>query len=399
MSYLSLNGADLKRATIVIPRNGAWTADLEHINDPTVAAGDAVSLIFGSQTFVGTVVRLQSNQAPGFDTRIVGGADGLSTLLDPAQFRSPTARNVIDAAMMAGGETLSATSDTAAMLAPLAFWERPQRTLGQELDAITAALALEWRVLLDGTVWIGSPAWTASSLESSDYEVLELNADRGLLFIAAEDPTVLPGQTLEGIRVGQVIHRIEPQSTRTEIYADHGMDRSIGVLDALIRRSAPRDLFAHYEYRVISQTGATLELRSLDSRMPDLSGVPYRPATPGEEYTVAAGARCLVGFVGGSEQAPYIAAWTAGTPVSVAFPVSSLLHLGAVTGADFVALSTLVNTRIAALEAAFNVLVATFTAHVHPGVTVGAGVTLITATPGVAVVPGASTAATRVRAT
>ena len=86
--------------------------------------------------------------------------------------------------------------------------------------------------------------------------------------------------------------------------------------------------------------------------MPSLSAVPYYPGIPGAVHTVIAGARCLVGFVGGSEQSPYIAAWTSGTPTSLAFPVSSLLHLGATAGADFVALSTLVNGYLQAILAA-----------------------------------------------
>lgn len=351
-AYLALDGNLLERACIVLPRTGAWTADVEHIDTSTALAGGNCSLTFGTQTFVGTVVRVQSNQAPGYDTRIVGGNGNLSKVLPGAQFKSPTLQNVLDAAIRDGGEELSSTSST--LSTSVNFWERSSRTLGQELDAIAAAAGVEWKVLLGGTIWLGTPDWADSDLDPVDYQVLESHADTGMMLVAAEDPVVLAGQTFEGIRVGQVIHRIEPDATRTEVYTDTGVDRAMGALDALIRRSAPRDLFAFYEYKVISQSGDTLELRTLDARMPDLSKVPYRPGVPGAVYTVAAGARCLVGFAGGSEQTPYIAGWTAGTPSEVSFPVSSDLYLGADGTGSKVALSPDVDTNFDQLRTALN---------------------------------------------
>lgn len=352
-AYLAIDGNLLERACIVLPRTGAWTADVEHIDAvPTAAVGSSVSLTFGSQTFVGTVVRVQSNQAPGYDTRIVGGAGRLSAVLRVAQFKSPNLQNVLDVAIRDGRETLSSTASS--LTTSVNFWERSSRTLGQELDAIAAAAGLEWKVLLDGTIWLGTPEWTESSIDAVDYQVLESHADTGTMLVAAEDPTILTGETFEGLRVGQVIHRIEPDATRTEVYTDTGVDRAMGALDALIRRSAPRDLFAFYEYKVISQSGDTLELGTLDARMPDLSKVPYRLGVPGAVYMVTAGARCLVGFLGGSEQAPYIAGWTAGTPSEVSFPVSSNLYLGANGSGSKVALSPDVDTNFDQLKTALN---------------------------------------------
>ncbi len=386
MSYLTLNGYDLERACITLPRYGAWTADVEHLDTSAVEVGGAATLVFGSQTFIGTVVRVQSNEAPGFDTRIVGGAGGLSTLLSPRQFQNPTARNVLDAALSDGGETLSTTADTTALTKSLPRWERSQRTLGQELDAIAAAVGLEWRVLIDGTIWLGTPSWSAASV--ADYDVMELNADRALLLIAAEDPTVLPGQALEGIRAGLVIHRIEPEGTRTEIYADSGTDRAVGMLDALIRRGQPVDLHAFYKFQVLSQNAdKTLELRTLDSRLSDISKVPMRFGIPGALADIPAGHVVMVGFASGNEQDPYVANWASGTPTSVAFPVGSLLHLGASAGADFVALAGAVLTELQTLKTWLDT-------HIHVDPLSGATGVPVVLSPA----PG-SMAATKVKAT
>jgi hypothetical protein len=353
--YLTLNGAVCLAATISLPRRGAWTADVETQGVPTVAAGAAVALVFGSQTFLGTVHRVTTLEARGCNVRIVGGHGGLSTLLQPAQFFQPTARNVLDAALLAAGESLSSASDTATLSAQLNFWERSARTLGQELDALARATRLEWRVLADGAIFVGLSTWAAARL--TEYQVMDHIADVGKMVIAADDPVVLPGQTFEGIRVSLVVHTVTADGTRTEIYQNDSVDRSLGLLDSLIRRSQPTDLYAFYPYQVIGQNAdGTFELRAIDSRMPSLSRVRYAPATPGEQYTSSNGV-CVVGFEGGAETAPYIAAWKLGTPTTVALPVSSLLHLGAVSGADFVALSGLVEAQLTALKSAISATV------------------------------------------
>lgn len=72
------------------------------------------------------------------------------------------------------------------------------------------------------------------------------------------------------------------------------------------------------------------------------------------------------------------------------------IHLG--EASDFVALSTLTNTRISNLETAFNALVTVFNAHVHSGVTAGAATSGTTTAPGTPAVPGSSVAATVTKA-
>lgn len=72
------------------------------------------------------------------------------------------------------------------------------------------------------------------------------------------------------------------------------------------------------------------------------------------------------------------------------------IHLGSNNSADFVALATLVNNRIAALENAFNTFVNTmYNTHVHPH---PFGPTTQTASQGIPVTPGSSTAASKVKA-
>ena len=85
-------------------------ADLEMQEEPTVAAGDSVTIEYGSQSFVGTVHRVSTFQGRGPDVRIVGGSGQLGTQLQPRQFVTPTAQNVVDAALREATEQLEATT-------------------------------------------------------------------------------------------------------------------------------------------------------------------------------------------------------------------------------------------------------------------------------------------------
>jgi hypothetical protein len=388
MNYLALNNAPCRTAVIHLSRRGAWTADVETLNYPQLSTGQPATLVFGSQSFVGTIHRLTMFEGDGPNVRVVGGKGGLSWLLDPAQFYQPSVRNILDSVLITAGESLSALSDSAALATTCKYWERPARTVGQELDALAQLTGTEWRVLSDGTIFLGANNWSQSAI--TEYQVLEHTTDTGRLVIAADDPIVFPGETFEGLRVSTVTHRVTAESTRTEIYQDDAIDRTLGVLDALIRRSQPTDLHAFYPYQVICQNAdGTFELKPLDQRMPGLSRVRYTTATPGTKYTIGFGV-CLVGFEGGLETAPYVAGWTLGTATTQAFPVSSLLHLGAETGADFVALASLVEAQFNALKTAIS------TAVIVPG---DGGASLKATLLAALSAWPASTAATKVKAT
>lgn len=345
--HAALNDNALRRLHLRLPLRGAWVADCLHVSPGDVpAAGAAAVITLGSQTFVGTVVRVSQLEDLGWDCQIVGGAGRLSTLLPVRQYVGPAAQLVLAEALSDAGESPT----TSVVTATLPSWRRPQRTLGQELDAICDALSLalgneqHWRIEADGVVQVGAETWVSSTL--TDYDPMEDDASEGRITIGSEDPIVLPGETLRGMQIALVVHRVEPDSTRTDLYDTDPSDSMRALFE-------PVDLLACYEYQVLTQNAdATLELRTTDSRLPDLSKVAWAPGLPGARSTVTNTARCLVTFERGDAQRPRVIAWTAGTPTTLALPVSSLLHLGATTGADFVALSTLVNGYLQALLAA-----------------------------------------------
>lgn len=395
MSYLTLNGAMLVRAVIRLPLVGAWVADVEHLDAPAVSAGDSATLVLGSQTWVGTVVRAEAAQGRTWDARIVGGAGGLGGTLAPRQYMTPPASLVVGDLLSEVGETLDAPTRLRLAGSLLRAWVRRAATAGQELDELARVLGYRWRVLPSGDVWLGEDDGDAVALE--DFELLEEDAARGLTLVACSEPTITPGQTWTNpqtgasYEVGAVVIRVSEADTRAEIWASRASTGRLGeMLSRLIQKQASPDLYAAQEYTVVSQNvDGTLELRSGAEGYPDLSRVGYRPGIPGASFEGAAGARCLVAFRGGDPQDPYVASWVSGTPTSLSLPVTSLLHLGALSAADFVALDSPVQTNYTAIAASISNIAAAVNTLAPGSVTVIYGSTS----------PITPTAATKTKAT
>lgn len=392
--HIQLNGQDLTRLRIRLTLYGAWVGECIH-SDPSLvpSVGDTASIVFASQTFAGTVARVATLQDLSYDTLIVGGGGGLSVSLPVLQLVGPTVGLVLDQALRDGGslESLSATVDASLLATQLQSWRRPFRTLGRELDAICAALpsGTSWRILSDGTLWLGTEPDTTIQAVVQDYDVMSWDASAGCVIIAAEDPTVLPGESWPDITgtIGTVVHNVTKDATRTELYLASPGDREVGAFDALLQQP---DMLALYVYKVLSQNGdGTLELRSTDARLPDLSRCPVRYGIPGTTGAIPAGCIAVVGFAGGNSEDPYVASWASGTATNLAVQVGTLLELGASPAASFVSLSDLVAGQLTAVAASIANIAAAVNAIVPGSVTVIYGTTT----------PVGSTAATKVKAT
>jgi len=109
---------------------------------------------------------------------------------------------------------------------------------------------------------------------------------------------------------------------------------------ALVRRYVPVDYLALHPATVRSQaTDGTIEVEPDNPRIPAVAGVPIRAPFPDTTIKVAAGARVLLGFEGGSPKARYAIAWSG----------SGLTEVSIGNG-DYVALANLVQEQLTALK-------------------------------------------------
>jgi hypothetical protein len=215
MALVRLDGSPVLAATVHRPLVGAWHADL--VVDAEVAPTGAVTLAIadGALTLAGTVVRSGVDDGR-LHVRVVGGAGGLGRELAARWYRQITLRSILVDTLTAVGERLSAASDGTVLARTVASWARCRATAGRTLDAAVSAVpGAVWRVLADGTVWVGAPTWPTSLV---DVVVLDEDYAAHRMVLATEDPTVDAGEVLEGRRLSAVTYRYAPDRVRVEAW-------------------------------------------------------------------------------------------------------------------------------------------------------------------------------------
>lgn len=398
MAELYLDDVAVLSGTITLPVTGRWSASL--VLDTDAKTSGAVTLTDGADLSLVGTVRWGGGYAERGHVEVVGGAYALHQELPPLYYRAAPARVVLrdllrDALHPTTGrrEALDETGSDPAIDRTLLTWTRRRGPAAEALEAVCEALALDWRVLPDGKVRVGTPAWTELALAADRYDVVDDQPAQERLVIGSDTilADLLPGVTFRGRQVVEVRHEVTGDRLRTVVTSDpEGL--APGYAEA---RRAARAYTRHLEYlrlapaEVVAQDGTTGALDVIvepdtqpdKRRWPPLTAVPLRTLAPGVAVRVAAGARVLVGWEGGDAEKPYAAGFDPGVG-----DLSSL-KLGA-TASEYVALAQKVDTALADFRTWAN-------AHVHTGVTTGGG---SSGPPGTPLGSAASVAAAKVKA-
>lgn len=355
----TVNGVPLRCGRLVMPLVGVWhlVGELDAEEVPSVGASATIDL--EGSTLTGTV-RRSGVETERVEVQIVGGAGGLSADVPPKFYSQPSVRIVILDILTSAGESLSPTADAAILGGFLPTWTRAASTHGAALDAIVAAVGATWRVLEDGSVWIGRNAWSAQTLV--DAELVDDTASTARRVFADDLLAARPGRTIDGIRTALVVHCIEPGRYRTEAWplreSSEESDPMRAAFAGAVRRVMRHvDYHAHYAGRVVSQAAnLSLDVQLDVDTMPPVSGVRLAMLAPQVEVKVLPGARVLIGWQDGDPQKPYASLWEGGSLTSIAIAGSS----------DAAALASLVLGQLQNIATAL-------TTHVHSGVTTGPG--------------------------
>lgn len=321
-AYCTANGYPVVSGRICRPRQGAWWADLRLDAPATSAVTGKVTIGLGAgsqRVLVGTARRVGTYR-DAVHVRVVGGAGGLGRTFGPKAYRGVPLRLPVLDVLAAAGEVLAPSSDAAALATTLVAWQAIAQPASAALGSLAQAAAGSptWRVLADGTVWVGPERWTTSKLAT--FDVTNEEPELGRIELAADDPAIAPGEVLLGRRVSYVEHQVTAGRVRHLVWFEDlvagPMDRVKGPLAAWMKSLFARiDYLARYPARVVAQNAATgaLELVPDDKRLPGMSAVPIRYGVPGLRATVAPGARVLLGFAGGDPTKPEAELWESAT--------------------------------------------------------------------------------------
>lgn len=205
------NGAAILDGSVMMPRTGAWVATLRIESEKTLpVSARGVTLSLEGQTFVGTVLR-QSVYAGALDVTVVAGANGLGTALAAKKYQGVPVSIPLQDVLTGAGETLSSTSDAGKLALFLQFWTRAKGTAGSALAQLLFAAGATWRIVPDGSMYVGTGITRAATLAAGE-AVLGENGSRGARHISLDSAHVLPGDVVESQTVAAVKYRISPQS-------------------------------------------------------------------------------------------------------------------------------------------------------------------------------------------
>lgn len=220
-SVSSINGLDVSELNLSLPRIGVWHATVL-IDSPKQLSGKA-ELKFGSQVFQGTFGRNDVDSNLMVRGRIIGGAGSLGKMLPPRGYRSVPIKIPLQDALFDAGEKLSPESDRTLLQIQLSAWSRLQTTAGQVIESLLRSAHVPspvWRMLPDGTIWIGYEVWKEA--KPIQFEIINSEPERGILTIASFDPVVMPGTVFRfknaNRKISNVNHVLTPRSFYTTIY-------------------------------------------------------------------------------------------------------------------------------------------------------------------------------------
>lgn len=325
MALLTINGVGIISGSILMPLNGVWTGDLviDQPNGNGFSAGTPVAIVAADSGFTINGVVSPARTGDFLDTvhvRVLGGAGGMANDVQPRAYVQPGAfgKDVIAGLMTDSGETLASTSDPTLLNANLAAWAVMAGPTSQALDTLIKfnSPTDHWRFLSDGTLWIGSETWPASS---DEYILINQNPAEGTFDLGVDTPSIMPGVSISGVgNINLVEHQILSDSIRSKVWIDLDTT-SRGLASAITsiiqKETADIDYFALYFASVVSQNGSVCDVIFSDQRLAGMSNVAIRSGIPGHTFQVTPGCNILVGWEDGNPSKPYAALWGGGESV------------------------------------------------------------------------------------
>ena len=304
------NGASIQSLRIKMPYRGVWFAELMVDADDPASVTGAVTIEVGTTRLVGTALRPGADPGGQTMVKVIGGAGRLTEGIPPAAYVSTSVADVVGAILSLVGERLSTKSDADTLSKPLARWNRGRGDAGSCLSAVAKANGFVWRMLDDGTVWVGNDTFADAG---ADIDTVASTPDQGTIEAADDELVLRPGQSYKGSKIYEVESVIGAKSTRSTLTTTEGGGRIARADAARAKRQleeAGYPFAKTYAGIVTSQNGdGTVEVKIDDGKdVHSQSRVPLRHGLPGvTKLELEARAEVVLGFDDGDPQKPYAA--------------------------------------------------------------------------------------------
>lgn len=230
MAHITVNGIPALAGSLSLPRIGLWQA-LVSLDTQASLSGE-VTVSWGTMELSGIVFSAVLTRGE-IVCRIVGGAPLAWKTMAARGFKRPNAKTILSAISDASGVKLSGAISGALLSRELDFFAiMGGQTAGQAVECLAGKLGVAWRVLLDGTLWLGEEDWRSCAADASP-ELLEVVAMKGpapcLECRLLDESAALPGETLDGCHIDRVEHLASADGLSASIWFDPEMTDEVPV--------------------------------------------------------------------------------------------------------------------------------------------------------------------------
>ena len=325
----------VKEANFLQPQVGNWSIDIEKMagDDSIVMDADgSVTVQWSGSTLKGFVVRAAPDRGV-WQGLLVGGKGGLNKNVTAQHFFQTPATRIVTDTLRLVGETL-ATDSTG--LSQVINYPRRAISASRCLDELCDELGLIWRVKLDGTVWLGTYTWPASTAtftysESSNENDAKLMPDAGQPLLEPGTTVVLDASAAATAeeksvqKIAAVYYKISDGHSNAQIWlvdpaTDSQTDSQIddklapdrmhaGIAALALQAGRSTDWYRPFQGSVVQQrSDGTLDVMLDNVRglgeLPAIRGVQIDTVVGGAVRRVRANERCTVIFEAGDFQKP-----------------------------------------------------------------------------------------------
>lgn len=305
-----VNNETVLNGTITLPSTGVWIANLVlNTSDQSgFDGGSAVSIVDDNGlTFKGVVVNHRSGLfIETLHLRVAGGRNGMGNLVKTKSFRSAVFNDVIKSLLSDAGETLSPTVDTSLLSKGIGDWNITANTVTSALDYFLDIQDpnLNWRVLPDGTIWMGIETYPSVQV---DFQIqAPCNPVEQMFTLGINNLSFRQGVELENVgKVSRIEYQILSSSLAAVVWVEINGGRGfIPDIQEIIRITTDRmKYFALYLGNVTSQTSdwKYVDITSVNKSIPSMSHVPLISG----QYESVSGMQVLFGWFGGNPGQPF----------------------------------------------------------------------------------------------
>lgn len=306
--YLQLangNTLSVMEGDLLLPFIGNWSAHL------VLAEGDAAPTGLGKVVWLGdesTSYIIRSGENEGrFSVLAVGGQGGFWKTVPSKMYDYRLKLSLPLTEMLSSvGESLSSKSSIATTSLELSNWVRTTSRCDELLSKLTDQAKAIWRVLPDGTVFVGVDTWpTAPNFEyslqwqdptwsSATFIVTSLSLRPGQRFPISTLP-------ISNRKVSCVRYEISPTVTRMTVwFADESFEDDplhAGLATFVKQTMRYVDFYAQYPAEVLLQrSDGTLDVIPDSKYLPPMTSVPVNVPVGGTKIKVMAGERVRILF-------------------------------------------------------------------------------------------------------